>query len=194
VRQILLALNKSLAIPGKHGRSLLGTGGTMQAFREKVSLGRAGVSRYLIFATMILGSALLLQGCGGSGTPMTSASPSPTPTPPVTVTVTTATYPTVGSPFEAVPTSSGPVLVSVTAAGSQDGVQVFTPNGSGGLQSSCVNQLPASLLSENASPANLKLFPDGTGVGGGIWSARRPLGPLDPRATCRLCNGCGGFE
>jgi hypothetical protein len=141
----------------------------MQAFCKTVSLGRVRGNGYFILPTIILGSALFLQGCGGTGssTPMTSASPSPTPTPPVTVTVTTVTYPTVGSPFEAVATSSGTVLVSVTAAGSQDGVQVFTPNGSG-LQSSCVNQLPASLLSENASPANLKLFPDGTGVGVGI--------------------------
>jgi DNA-binding beta-propeller fold protein YncE len=49
-------------------------------------------------------------------------------------------------------------------------VQVFTPNGSGGLQSSCVNQLPASLLANNPLFANIDIFPDGSNIGGGIGS------------------------
>jgi hypothetical protein len=145
----------------------------MQSSCDMFSAGRGPGRRCLIFSTVSLGAALLLQACSGSSTPgppITVASPTPTPTPPVTVTATSVTYPTVGAPFEALATSSGTVLVSVTAAGSQDGIQVFTPNGLGGLQSSCVNQLPAALLSQGASFANIKLFPDGTGVGGGIGS------------------------
>jgi DNA-binding beta-propeller fold protein YncE len=52
--------------------------------------------------------------------------------------------------------------------GSETGVQVFTPAAGGGLQSSCVNLLPSSLVSEGAAPANLDFTPNGVDIGGGI--------------------------
>ena len=75
-----------------------------------------------------------------------------------------------GAPYQALPLSNGDVLVSVTAdgtTGAETGVQVFTP-GSGGLQSSCVNQLASTLTGEGASMGNLDLTPNKVGVGGGI--------------------------
>lgn len=135
------------------------------------------IARALIFLCMFAAIAAF-QGCSGgsssivnSGASTPTPTPTTTPTPPISVSATAVTYSTVGNPFEAVPTASGKVLVSVTAAGSQDGVQVFAPNGSGGLQSSCVNALPSSLLSAGASFANLKLFPDTTSATGGIGAA-----------------------
>jgi len=80
-------------------------------------------------------------------------------------------YPTLGSPYQALPSSSGAVFVSVTAdgsAGSETGVQVFTPATGGVLQSSCVNQLPTSLVAENASMGNLDFTPNAVDIGGGI--------------------------
>jgi hypothetical protein len=142
----------------------------MQAFQQNFSAGRKRGSRCVLFAAVILGVALLLQACSGGSSqgPPPPPSPSPTPTPPVAVTATSVTYPTAGEPFEALPAGSGIVLVSVT--GSQTGVQVFNPNGSGGLQSSCVNQLPASLLANSPFFANINIFPDGSNLGGGIGS------------------------
>jgi len=65
-----------------------------------------------------------------------------------TVTVASTTYATLGAPFEAVVSCSGTVFVSVNddgTPGSKTGVQVFTPAG-GGLQPTCVNELPSDGL------------------------------------------------
>jgi 6-phosphogluconolactonase (cycloisomerase 2 family) len=101
------------------------------------------------------------------------AAPTVAQTTPPTVTATFVTYPTKGAPFQALPTSSGSVLVSVTADGSTNsvtGVQIFTPASGGGLHSACTLQLRAALRSEGAAFADLSLYPNGTGVAGGIGS------------------------
>lgn len=106
--------------------------------------------------------SVVCSGCGAPGT-----------TPPVTTPGLTATSTVVaiaGKPFEAAVSSSGAVFVSVTtdgSSGSVTGVQVFTV-ANGGLQSSCVNAVPATLLGSNTGFANLSFFPNGTDVGGGI--------------------------
>jgi hypothetical protein len=112
---------------------------------------------------------LLLGGCGGGG----GATTAPQPPGGLQVKVSSTTYATAGHPWEAIVTSSGSVLVSVTAdatAGSKTGVQVFSPN-SGGLQSSCVNALSASILALNPAStlvANLSFFPGATDIAAGI--------------------------
>jgi DNA-binding beta-propeller fold protein YncE len=121
-----------------------------------------------LFAGCLLG---LSQGCSGGSAAGTSTAPTSPATP--TVTATSTTYSTLGAPYEAVSSSSGAVFVSVTAdgsAGSETGVQVFTTAAGGGLQSSCVDELPASLLAENAAMGNLDFLPKGTDIGGGIGS------------------------
>ena len=63
--------------------------------------------------------------------------------------------------------------MSVTADGSTNsvtGVQLFTPASGGGLHSTCTLQLRAALRSEGAAFANLGIYPNGTGVAGGIGS------------------------
>lgn len=114
--------------------------------------------------------ALLMAcgGCGGAGAGV--ATPPPVMTPNFTATSTLVA--TAGKPFEAAVSSDGTVFVSVTAdgsGGSATGVQVFSPS-NGSLKSSCVNALPAGLLSANTAFANLSLFPNGTDLGGGIGS------------------------
>jgi DNA-binding beta-propeller fold protein YncE len=101
------------------------------------------------------------------------ATPAIAQTTPPTVTATFVTYPTKGAPFKALPTSSGTVLVSLTAnatKGSVTGMQVFTPTAGGGLQSKCALQLRAALLNEGAAFADMSLYPNGTGVAGAIGS------------------------
>ena len=112
-----------------------------------------------------------IAGCGGS-TAAVSGPVSPPQSATPTVTITSNTYPVLGSPYQALPLSNGDVLVSVTAdatTGSETGVQVLTPSGSG-LQSSCVDQLSPTLVGENASMGDLDLAPNGANVGAGIGS------------------------
>jgi DNA-binding beta-propeller fold protein YncE len=83
--------------------------------------------------------------------------------------VTSTTYATAGEPWQALPSSSGEVFVSVTAdetPGSITGVQVFVPN-QNGLQRSCVNALPAPLLTASTVFANLRYFPNTMDIAGG---------------------------
>lgn len=141
---------------------------------------------FALFASLTLGIGMLLQGCGGESP---TSSP-PRTVPPVTVTATTVTYPTLGAPFQVLPTGSGAVLVSVTAdqtPGSATGVQVFKPAG-GGLQSACVNTLPASLLGAGTLSANLSLSSDGTQVAEGIGS---PGAIFYNRAAVETCSATG---
>jgi hypothetical protein len=98
-----------------------------------------------------------------------------------TVTATTATYATVGAPYEAVALSSGDVLVSVS--GSQAGIQVFSPN-AGGLTPACVNPLPPSLLSEAAAVSNLTVLPNGTDLAAGIGAPGADFLNLAAVETC----------
>jgi DNA-binding beta-propeller fold protein YncE len=86
------------------------------------------------------------------------------------VTVSSSTYTTAGHPWQALVSSTGTVFVSVTAdhtPGSATGVQVFVP-ASGSLQSSCVNELPSSLLGTNTYGANLSFFPGATDIAAGF--------------------------
>jgi DNA-binding beta-propeller fold protein YncE len=102
-----------------------------------------------------------LLGCSGGGSGGAS-------TPKITVSSTT--YATTGHPWEAVVSSSGTVLVSVTAdqtTGSATGVQVFVP-ASGSFKSSCVNALTSSLLGSNTNVSNLSFFPGATDIAAGI--------------------------
>ncbi|MBF0495288.1 MAG: hypothetical protein HQK58_01740 [Deltaproteobacteria bacterium] len=76
-----------------------------------------------------------------------SAAAANNPTSLTNVTQTYTTYATAGNPFQALVSSSGTVLVSVSGNGNANkstGVQVFKQSGET-LQSSCVNKLPASL-------------------------------------------------
>jgi hypothetical protein len=127
-------------------------------------------SRATIILGLILTNSLFafLQGCSSNSPSGTGSPGSPGLTP--TVTATSTTYNTAGAPFEALASSSGDVFVAVTAdgtAGSMTGVQIFVP-ASGGLQSSCVNALPTSLLNLNTAVSNLSFFPGATDIAGGI--------------------------
>jgi hypothetical protein len=80
----------------------------------------------LMIAAGIIG--LLVNGCGGSGG--SAPPPSPPPPPPMTIVTHSTTFKTAGFPFEAVVSSTGSILVSVTSDGSNGsatGVQVFAP-------------------------------------------------------------------
>lgn len=115
----------------------------------------------------LTGLMLVLQaGCGGRSLSSSTPSASPAPGAP-TVTAKSTSYSTQGAPFEAIASSAGAVFVSVND-GSDTGVQVFVPNGSSGLQSSCVNPLPATSLSEGAGSYNLGFSLNQTQVDGGI--------------------------
>ncbi len=116
---------------------------------------------FVTFVTLLVSGCL--GGCGGG----TAAAP-------LQVKVSSTTYATAGHPWEAIVSSSGSVLVSVTAdtttAGSQTGVQVFVPNSSG-LQPSCVNALSASILGSHSAStyvANMSFFPGATDIAAGI--------------------------
>jgi len=129
---------------------------------------RGAWASYAIVASFMASvMAGLLASCGGGSSG--GAPPPPPPTLP-TVTTTSATYPTLGAPFDAVASSSGNVFVSVTAdatPGSATGVEVFQPAGSG-LASSCVEALPASLLGADTGFADLSFFPGESDIAGGI--------------------------
>ena len=117
-----------------------------------------------VVSAALFGSLLcMLQGCSGSSAksiaPITPVSPSVP-----TVTATSVTYPTLGAPFQAVASNNGTVFVAEA-----DGVQVFSPNGSG-LTAACVNALPKSLLSEGAAFSELSFLPNGIDIAGGISS------------------------
>jgi len=140
----------------------------------------------LVFALACVTLVTALQGCGESS-PATGTRTHTTAPPPLTVTATSVTYPTAGEPFQALPTSSGEVLVSVTANGSPQsltGVQIFTPGGGGGLQSSCVNPLSPSLLDSAALFANIRLSPNGAEVAGGIGSSGAIFYKLSALQSC----------
>ena len=77
------------------------------------------------------------------------------------ITTSSVTYSTEGHPWQALTTSSGHALVSVT--GSRTGVQVFAPGG-GALQPSCVNAFPAG----TPYAANLRFAPGSADIAVGI--------------------------
>ncbi len=80
------------------------------------------------------------------------------------VTASSVTYSTggYGSPFRALPLSSGNVLVSVTAATS--GMVVFGPAAGGGLQLSCFNYVRPAFVQDGASDFGMNLTPNGFGL------------------------------
>lgn len=107
------------------------------------------------------------------------------------MTVKSTTYNTQGAPFEAISSSAGTVFVSVnanSALGSETGVQVFMPNGNGGLQASCVNSLPATLLSEGAGSYDLGSSLGETQIEGGIG---RPGAIVYNAAQLQACASAG---
>ena len=106
-----------------------------------------------------------LQGCGGGSAARVAIMPtSPSSPGNPTVTAKYVTYPTTGAPFEADVSNSGVVFVGVSG-----GVQVFSPS-NGSLTPTCVNALPASLLSEGATVSELSFLPGGTDLAAGIGS------------------------
>lgn len=96
-----------------------------------------------------------------------------------TVTASSATYPTVGAPFQAAVSSSGTVFVAVAS----QGIQVFAP-GAGGLTSVCVNALPSSVSGEGASATNLSFLPNGVDLAAGIESPGAAFFNLAALNTC----------
>jgi hypothetical protein len=80
------------------------------------------------------------------------------------VTASSVTYSTggYGSPFRALPLTSGNVLVSVTAATS--GMLLFEPAAGGGLQLSCFNNLRSTFVQDGAADFGMNLTPNGLGV------------------------------
>jgi DNA-binding beta-propeller fold protein YncE len=80
------------------------------------------------------------------------------------VTASSVTYSTggYGSPFRALPLTSGNVLVSVTAATS--GMLVFGPTAGGGLQLSCFNYVRPSFVQDGAADFGMNLTPNGLGL------------------------------
>jgi DNA-binding beta-propeller fold protein YncE len=160
-------------------------------FIKADSIGRFfSLDRFMRTGFVVGACALcVLQGCSngaGSTSPPTSPTPPTSPQGP-TVTAISATYSTQGAPFEAVATSTGDVFVSVTAdgsAGSETGVQVFTPAMGGALQSSCVNELPVPLLQEGAETSNLSILPAGINVGAGIGGPGAIFYNLAALETC----------
>jgi DNA-binding beta-propeller fold protein YncE len=104
------------------------------------------------------------------------------------VTASSVTYSTsgYGSPFRALPLTSGNVLVSVTAATS--GILVFGPAPGGGLQLSCFNYVRPSFVLDGAADFGMNLTPNGLvlaatlGVDGAIFYNL---------STMQTCNSTG---
>jgi hypothetical protein len=94
-----------------------------------------------------------------TGTAMVTVAAAP---PAPTVTTSEVTYPTTGSPFEALVDSAGTVFVSVPG-----GLDVFTP-GAQGLTYSCTNPLSTTLLDQGGGVAEMSLLPNGAGVAAGV--------------------------
>ncbi len=78
------------------------------------------------------------------------------------VTATSVTYPTAGSPFQALVSSAGTVFVAVPT-----GIQVFTSS-NGALTPTCVNTFPATLTSQGAAAFELSYLPGSTSIAAGI--------------------------
>lgn len=135
-----------------------------------------------VVSAALFGSLLcMLQGCSGSSAksiaPITPVSPSVP-----TVTATSVTYPTLGAPFQAVASNNGTVFVAEA-----DGVQVFSPSGSG-LTAACMNALPTSLLAEGAAFSELSFLPNGIDIAGGIAS---PGAIFYNEASLQSCTATG---
>jgi hypothetical protein len=101
------------------------------------------------------------NNASGTGSVTVTGSGAPTPV----VTASSMTYSTsgYGSPFRALPLSSGNVLVSVTAATS--GIVVFGPAANGGLQLSCFNYVRPAFVQDGASDLGFSLTPNGQAIG-----------------------------
>ena len=135
-----------------------------------------------VVSAALFGSLLgVLQGCSGNSVksiaPITPVSPSVP-----TVSATSVTYPTLGAPFQAVASNNGTVFVAEA-----NGVQVFSPSGSG-LTAACVNALPTSLLAEGAAFSELSFLPNGIDIAGGIES---PGAIFYNEASLQSCTATG---
>ena len=135
-----------------------------------------------VVSAILFGCLLgVLQGCSGNSVksiaPITPVSPSVP-----TVSATSVTYPTLGAPFQAVASNNGTVFVAEA-----NGVQVFSPSGSG-LTAACVNALPTSLLAEGAAFSELSFLPNGIDIAGGIES---PGAIFYNEASLQSCTATG---
>ena len=135
-----------------------------------------------VVSAILFGCLLgVLQGCSGSSVKSIATTPPVSPSVP-TVTATSVTYPTLGAPFQAVASNNGTVFVAEA-----NGVQVFSPSGSG-LTAACVNALPTSLLAEGAAFSELSFLPNGIDIAGGIES---PGAIFYNEASLQSCTATG---
>ena len=98
------------------------------------------------------------------------------------VTASSVTYPTMGSPFRALPLASGNVLVSLTAATS--GIEVFSPTAGGGLTAACFNYVRPAFVQDGASVLGINLLPNGLGLAASLGVDGAIFYDLSTLQTC----------
>jgi DNA-binding beta-propeller fold protein YncE len=104
-------------------------------------------------------------------------SPPSTPTSTLSVTATSVTHTTQGNPWQALKTSSGNVLVTIS--GAKDGAEVFAPHGTD-LKSSCVKAVPTGAT----VVANVRFAPKSADLAFGIGDAGAVFYPTDNVVSC----------
>jgi hypothetical protein len=166
------ALSVSIAVSSSSGTpsgSVVVSSGNYASFPAIVSSGRALVS--VPAALLAVGTDTLSANftpsnpssySSASGTSNVTVVDSGAPSPVVTASSVTYSTGGYGSPFRALPLTSGNVLISVTAATS--GMLVFGPAAGGGLQLSCFNYLRPAFVQDGAADFGMNLLPNGLGL------------------------------
>ena len=165
------ALSVSIAVSASSGTptgSVVVSSGNYASFSAIVSAGQALIS--VPAALLAVGTDTLTANFtpsnpssynSASGTTNVTVVASGAPAPVVTASSVTYSTGGYGSPFRALPLTSGNVLVSVTATTS--GMLVFGPT-TGGLQLSCFNYVRPAFVQDGAADFGMNLLPNGLGL------------------------------
>ena len=166
------ALSVAIAVSSSSGTpsgSVLVSSGNYASFPANVSAGQALIS--VPAALLAVGTDTLTANFtpsnpssynNASGTANVTVVSSGAAVPVVTASSVTYSTGDYGSPFRALPLTSGNVLVSATAATS--GMLVLGPAAGGGLQLSCFNYVRPAFVQDGASDFGMNLTPNGLGV------------------------------